>query len=122
MAACWTAWCASRAARRSTTPADAIVSARRWSTSRRLISDIAFPHFFGQVLRRSPRERNDRVGRILVAMAHERPAVGDEEVADVVRLAELVEHARARIVAHSHAADFVDDAAAGAHRRRRVVR
>src|SRR5688572_340889 len=109
-AACATAvmWCTSWAATRSRDPAAVSVSASRRRTSRRVISDIALPQFFPEVLGCAPRERDDGVGRILVGIADEHRAVGHEDVPHVVRLAVLVERAGFRIVAHAHRAHFVD--------------
>src|SRR4029453_18307609 len=75
-------------------------------------SDIALPQFFREVLSGPPRQRDDRVGGILVRVAHERRRVGDEQVLHLVRLAELVQRTGAGIVAHPDGADFVDDRAA----------
>ena len=62
------------------------------------MSDIGLPHFFGEVLGGTPGERDDRVGRVLVGIADERGGVGDEEVLDVVCLAEPVQHGGLRVV------------------------
>ena len=83
------------------------------------------------VVRRAPRQREDRPRRILVRLRDERPAVGDEQILHVVRLAVRVEHRRLRVVAHARAAELVDDRAAGRdavalllrrHRRERPAR
>ena len=56
-------------------------------------SDIAFPHFLGQIFGRAPGERHDRERDVLVGIAAERRGVGHEQVLHFVRLAELVQHA-----------------------------
>ncbi len=48
----------------------------------------------------------------LSALRDERPAVGDEHVLHVVRLAVAVQHRAARIVAHARDPELVDDSAA----------
>src|SRR5918993_30742 len=110
-------WCTSRADALSTVPAAARAKAIRCSAARRETSDIALPHLLLQVLGGPPRERDDRVRGILVGIAHERRAVGDEEVAHVVRLAEAVERAAPPIIPHPYRADFVDDGTAARDRR-----
>src|SRR4249919_3583111 len=110
-------WCTSCADTRSTTPVATMVSASRRRTSRLDRSDIALPHFLRQVFGGAPRERDDRVRGILVGVADEYRPIGREQVADVVGLAELVQHAGLRIAAHAHGADFVDDRAAAGNGR-----
>src|ERR1051325_11403002 len=98
--------CTSCAATRSTTPAAAMASASWRSASRLVISDIALPHFFREILSRTPRERDDRMGGILVGVGDERRPICDEQILHVVRLTEFVERTRARVVAHPDRAHF----------------
>src|ERR1700730_10703819 len=79
------------------------------SRSLREYSDIAFPHFFRQVLGGAPCQRDDRHGRVLVGIADEGPSVGHEQVLHLVRLAVAVQNAGLRVVAHAHGADLVND-------------
>src|SRR5437667_7427544 len=78
-----TAWCTCWAASAFTTLTPTVVSVIR-SRSRRdtswIGSDIAFPHFFGQVLGRAPRERDDGKRDVLIGIAAERRCVGDKQV------------------------------------------
>src|SRR5215217_4213837 len=85
---------------------------RRRASRRDRSLNIALPQFFGEVLRRAPRERHDGVCGILVRVADERRRVGDEQVLHLVRLAVLVQWTGARVVAHADGADLVDDRAA----------
>src|SRR6187397_79026 len=105
-------WWTSAAATRSSAPVAIRASPSLRSASRREISDITLPQFFREVLGRAPCQRDDRVGGILVGVADERRRVRYEQVLHLVSLAELVQRARARIVAHAHGADFMDDRAA----------
>src|SRR5690242_12351634 len=104
----WTCCAAS-----SVSPPDVAASAMFSSSVRRLISDIALPHFFRQILGCSPGHGDDGQGRILIRIADERRGVGDEQIFHFVRLAIFVEHRFRWIVAHTHCAEFVDDFAAG---------
>src|SRR4030095_1761731 len=54
----------------------------------------------GDVLARAHRQRKNRPRHVLVGVGHERAAVGDEQVAAIVRLAIAVQHGRFRIVPH----------------------
>src|SRR3954447_10980498 len=76
------------------------------------MSDIALPHFFGKIFRSAPCERNDRVRRVLVRIADERSGVRNEEIPDLVALAEFVQRAGLWIVAHPNGSHFVNDRAA----------
>src|SRR5262245_27301778 len=105
-------WWTSCADTRSSTPVAISVRPSRRSTSRRVMSDIALPHFFGQILGGAPGERNDRVRGILVGVADERRAVGHQKIVHLVCLAEAVQRARLWIVAHTDSADLVNDRAA----------
>ena len=58
------------------------------------MSDILLPHFVSDVFRLPDRQRHDRQRRVLGAAGGELAAVGDEQVLDVVRLAELVARRR----------------------------
>src|SRR5215469_3402458 len=89
--------------------ADAAIAFR---SSRRDVSDISLPHFFGHVLSGAPSQRDDRECWVLVWIADKRRGVGDEQVLHLVRLAVLVQHRRRRIVAHPNGAEFMNNFAA----------
>src|SRR5688500_9159884 len=71
------------------------------------------PALLRDVVRRAPRERENRPRGVLVGLRDERPAIGDEEVLAVMRLAVRVERRRLRIAAHPDPAQLVNDAPAG---------
>ena len=78
-------------------------------------SDFLALHRAGDVVRLPDRQRDDRQRRIAGRAAGELAAVGDEQVLDVVGLAELVHHAVPRLLAHPVGAEVVR---AGIGRRR----
>src|SRR5579862_6740625 len=94
-----TAWrtCCAEAISSGPTNASAAIAE---SASRRVVSDIALPHFFGEIFRRPPRQRADGQRRILIRIADERRRIGHKQVLHVVRLAILVQRRHLRIVAH----------------------
>ena len=97
---------------RSTIPVAAIVSQSAGGRLGGRSQTFPLSQFFREVLGGAPRQRDDRVRGILVGIADERRRVGHEQVLDVVGLAEPVEHAGLRIVAHADRADFVNDCTA----------
>src|SRR5262245_35772256 len=87
------------------------------SVSLRVRSDMTFSHFLGEILGGAPRERDDRVRRVLVGIADEGRRIGDKQIPHVVRLAELVERTATPVVAHAYGADLVNNPAARRDRR-----
>src|SRR6187455_2862327 len=71
-------------------------------------SEIPALDLLCKVVSGSPRERQYRQCRILLAGARERRAVHDEDVLHVVHLVELVERRSLGILAHAAAAVLVD--------------
>src|SRR5579871_1168877 len=82
------------------------------SNDRRETSDISLPHFFGQILGRSPGQRDDGERRIFVRIAQERSGVCDEKILHFVRLAVFVQNRFRGIVAHAYGPELVNDVAA----------
>src|SRR5215831_2266735 len=99
----------------SASAAKVIVLPMRTRRSRRewpVFSDIAFPHFFSQVLGRSPRESNNAQRDVLVRLAHEGRGVAHEKILHVMRLAVLVQRGGLRVLAHPYGPRLVNDDAA----------
>src|SRR3989454_264282 len=88
-------------------PWPAAVRRRDASSQRSLL------HLIGDVVAGAHRQRENRPRRVLICLRHEGPAVGDEQVLTVVRLAPAVRHGGLGIVPHTRPAQLVDDDAAG---------
>src|SRR5690348_9572534 len=71
--------------------------------------DVSLSGFVEEVLGGAPRESHDGERRIFVGIGDERCPIGDEEVLDVMRLAEAVENGGLGIGAHARGAHFVND-------------
>src|SRR5688572_32489070 len=102
-------WCTSCAAARSTAPPAIKARPIRRTASRRVMSDIALPHFFREILGGAPRQRHDGMRRVLVGIADEHGAVGHEQVLHLVRLTEAVQRAALRVVADADGPHLVAD-------------
>ena len=75
---------------------------------RRSIISIPCLHTLFQVIRSSPRHRQDRPGGVLRAAADERRSVGDVDVLRVVQSAEAIGHRGSRVVAHPRRTNLVN--------------
>jgi len=64
-------------------------------------SDVAFLHLAHQIITRPDAERHDGQRRILARRRGEPGAVHDEQVLDVVRLLELIQHRFLGIASHA---------------------
>src|ERR1700690_1256888 len=73
---------------------------------------VSFPRFVEDIFGGSPGESHDGESRIFVGAGYERRAISDEEIFDIVGLAEAVENGSFRIGAHAGGADFVNNSAA----------
>src|SRR5437016_3352208 len=74
----WTCWAASRL-----NPPSVAERAMFLSRSRRVTSNISFPHFFGKIFGCSPRQRDDRKRAILIGIADEWSCVRHEQILDL---------------------------------------
>src|SRR5215469_5314309 len=104
--------CTTCAASSENPPSAVAESAMPRKRSRRLMSDIAFPHFLSKIFCGAPGHRGDRERGILVRVADERRRVGDKQILHFVRLAVFVQHGSARVVAHANGSKLVNDLAA----------
>src|ERR1035438_6425648 len=82
------------------------------SRSRRVTSDIDFPHFFGQILSRTPSQRDDRERGVLIGIADKWRGIGYEQILHFMRLAIFVQDRLRWIAAHANRSELMNDLAA----------
>src|SRR5437899_13042371 len=75
--------------------------------SRIIDLDRVFAHLFRDVVRLTNGKRNNRQGGVLCAAGRELAAIGDEQILDVVSLAEFVADAISRILRHPAGAEIM---------------
>src|SRR6266550_1388736 len=71
-------------------------------------SQSSFLHLIHDVVAGPHRQCEDRPRRVLVRLRYERPAVRDEQILAVMRLAPTVGHRGLGVVPHARAAELVD--------------
>src|SRR5436190_20542764 len=89
------------------------MAARRSMRLRSSTLNISLFHLVEEIIARTPGICHNRECRILVGIGGEWPAVGDEKVFHIPRLAILIQDGFFWIRAHAGGADLVDNGSAG---------